>query len=126
GAREGWQQGILFAVFGAGALAGSILTPWMAARFGNGRLFVGGLVGFGSVFTAFSASSYGLLAGVLLFTSFVGFQFFAISYTTIRQRYTPEHLLGRVATASRALAWSTLPVGALGGAYLSEAVGFGP
>ena len=126
GAREGWQQGILFAVFGAGALAGSILTPWMAARFGNGRLFVGGLVIFGSIFTAFSASSYGLLAGVLLFAAFVGFQFFAISYTTIRQRYTPEHLLGRVATASRALAWSTLPVGALGGAYLSEVVGYGP
>jgi MFS family permease len=126
GAREGWQQGVLFAVFGAGALAGSMLTPRMAARFGNGRLFVGGLIVFGSVFAAFSASEYGVLAGVLLFASFVGFQLFAISYTTIRQRYTPEHLLGRVATASRALAWSTLPLGALGGAYLSEVVGYGP
>jgi predicted MFS family arabinose efflux permease len=126
GAGAEWQQGVLFALMGGGALLGSLLAPIMISRLGNGRTLALGVVVFGTLFTAFTQSSYGIAAFVSIALSFVGFQMVAVAYVTMRQLLTPDHLLGRVATVSRAIAWSTLPVGALVGASLSDTYGFMP
>ncbi|WP_136517418.1 MULTISPECIES: MFS transporter [Cellulomonas] len=42
---------------------------------------------------------------------------------TLRQRLTPDHLLGRLNSAYRLLAWGTMPVGALLGGLVGEHVG---
>ena len=41
-----------------------------------------------------------------------------IPLVTIRQHYAAESMLGRVISASRAIGWATLPVGALIGGWL--------
>jgi hypothetical protein len=41
-----------------------------------------------------------------------------IPLATIRQHYAAESMLGRVITASRAIGWATLPIGALIGGWL--------
>ncbi len=46
-----------------------------------------------------------------------------VSMTTMRQLYTPDHLLGRVTATARAIAWGTLPFGALFGTALADRVG---
>ena len=125
GATEDWQKGLLFTAMGAGALLGAVVAPRLIGRFGNGRVLVSGVIGFGILFGFFVTSTYGVAAFALMFLAFLVFQQIGIPYSTIRQKYTPDHLLGRVATVSRAIAWSTLPVGALIGAGLSDATDFG-
>lgn len=125
GASKEWQQGFLFATFGAGALLGSVAAPRVIRRLGNGKAMTLGFGVFGLLYLLFVNGRWGAGLVLSLFFAFMGFQFIAIAYTTIRQAYTPSHLLGRVATASRALAWSTLPVGALGGAILADQSDFG-
>jgi hypothetical protein len=46
-----------------------------------------------------------------------------VSMTTMRQLYTPDHLLGRVTATARAIAWGTLPIGALFGTALADRIG---
>ncbi len=125
GATEEWQQGLLFTFMGAGALMGSITAPRTIGRLGNGKTLVLGTLAFGTLFSVFTSTSYGLTAFATIFFAFVGFQLVAVPYATIRQKYTPDHLLGRVATVSRAIAWTTLPVGALIGAAASDLTDFG-
>lgn len=125
GAAAEWQQGLLFTAMGVGALAGSILAPRVVRGVGMGRSMILGMFGFGSLFVLFVNGTYGPIAFGLLMVAFTTFQMLSVAYATLRQRYTPEHLLGRVTTASRAVAWTTLPVGALIGATLSDAFDFG-
>lgn len=125
GAVEEWQQGLLFTFMGLGALAGSVAAPRTIRRLGNGRTMVVGTMAFGTLFSFFSTSRYGFVAFATIFLAFIGFQLVAVPYATIRQAYTPDHLLGRVATVSRAIAWTTLPVGALIGAAASDLTDFG-
>lgn len=124
GAREDWQQGLLFTFMGTGALFGSLLVPRAIARAGNGRVMVLGTLGLGAMFGLFVNSTYGPIAFALVFAAFTSVQLVNVSYTTLRQQYTPDELLGRVATATRAIAWTTLPVGALLGAAASDATDF--
>jgi MFS family permease len=124
GAKEEWQQGLLFTFMGAGALVGSMLAPRVIGKVGNGRTLVVGTIVFGLLFAVFTRTQYGVWAFLTLAAGFIGFQLVAVPYVTIRQKYTPDHLLGRVATVSRAIAWTTLPVGALIGAALSDLTDF--
>lgn len=124
GATEEWQQGLLFMFMGGGALLGSVFAPRTISRLGNGRTLVLGTLGFGTLLSFFTTSTYGVGAFSTIFLAFVGFQLVAVPYVTIRQLYTPNHLLGRVATVSRAIAWTTLPVGALAGAMVSDLTDF--
>jgi predicted MFS family arabinose efflux permease len=125
GAGDEWQKGLLFAFMGAGALMGSVAAPRMIARLGNGRTMVVGTLGFGGLFSFFVNSSYGVGAFVLLLAAFSAVPLLAVAYATLRQQLTPDALLGRVAIASRAVAWTTLPVGALLGAAVSDLTDFG-
>lgn len=124
GAVQGWQQGLLFTFMGAGALVGSLFAPRAIGRAGNGRVMVLGTIAFGTLFSLFVNSTYGIAGFALLFVAFSAFQLVSVAFTTLRQKYTPDDLLGRVATASRAIAWTTLPVGAVLGATLSDVTDF--
>jgi hypothetical protein len=56
----------------------------------------------------------------------VGITWVNVSLTTMRQRLTPQELLGRVIAASRTLAWLGLPVGAAIGGLIAGQVGVVP
>ncbi len=125
GAIEEWEQGALFGFMGAGALLGSVAAPRVIARLGNGRAMVIGTLGFGCLFGLFVNSSFGAGGFGLLLAAFSAVPLLSVAYATLRQQLTPDPLLGRVATASRAVAWSTLPIGALLGAAVSDITDFG-
>src|SRR5690606_21193518 len=63
-----------------------------------------------------------IMALVFAFSMFVGIGLVNVPIATIRQVYTPRAMLGRVITASRALSWGTLPIGALLGGLLADRV----
>lgn len=123
GATETWQQGMLFGVLGAGAVLGAVLAPAVIRRLGLGRTLITGLLIFGVTYTIFANLPFGVVGSVVVFVAFIGFQFANIPFVTIRQTFTPSLLLGRVITASRAIGWLTLPVGALTGAAIAEGTG---
>jgi MFS family permease len=125
GATAGWQLGSLFALMGVGALIGSILLPRVSARLGDGRVITLGVLGIGLFYSSFTAIRFGTVGAVLLALTFASLQMAAIAFVVLRQRRTPEHLMGRVATATRSIAWTPLPIGAVAGAALSEALDFG-
>jgi Na+/melibiose symporter-like transporter len=123
GATEEWQQGIVFAVLGAGAVVGAALAPGLTRIIGLGRTMIAGLLVFGAGYTIFVNSPFGIPGLIYLFIGFMGIQFVNVSVATIRQTYTPNVLLGRVMTASRAIGWTTLPLGALVGTAIADATG---
>ncbi|HEV3504075.1 MAG TPA: hypothetical protein VG637_02200, partial [Actinomycetes bacterium] len=45
---------------------------------------------------------------------------------SLRQRITPDRLLGRMNAAYRLVGWGTMPVGAALGGFLAEALGLRP
>lgn len=123
GASEGWQQGVLFAMFGLGGVAGSVVAPAFTRFLGLGRTMIVGFVVFGLAYTVFVHTPFGPAGLLYLFLALAGLQFVNVPAATIRQVYTPPAVLGRVMAASRALAWSSLPVGALAGTWLVDAIG---
>lgn len=109
----------LHALIGAGGVA---LAPRIAARFPLGHVYVAGLamLGGGYVMVAVVSSFWSFIpAGIAL----AGVTWVNVALATMRQRLTPQELLGRVIAASRTLAWAGLPLGAAIGGILADIVG---
>ncbi|WP_370962935.1 MFS transporter [Amycolatopsis sp. cg9] len=115
--------GLLTAMTAAGGLAGSLLAEAVERRLGRVRaLWVSWLAG-------------GLTVGVLAVTAnpyAVGAAFFAggagilvsnVVMVSLRQRITPDRLLGRLTSSHRLVAWGTKSLGALAGGALAQASG---
>ncbi len=115
--------GVLMTTFAAGSLVGSFATPWLERTVGRVRLLFLSVVA-----TSVGYAIPGLTTNVVVIgLAFVGSGLFVVAWNVItvslRQRIIPDHLLGRVNSAYRLLAWGTQPVGALLGGLLGEALG---
>ena len=112
------QIGILLFAMGVGGVFGALIAPHISRSLGLGRtLIVGmGIAGVGLFLVMFT--NYGPLAIALQAFWMVGVSVINIPLATIRQHYAAESMLGRVITASRAIGWATLPIGALVGGWL--------
>jgi MFS family permease len=115
------QIGMMLAVFGLGGLAGAAMAPRITRVLGLGRTMVVGLAAFGLALWVVVRSTYGPAVLVVLFVATFGLSLVNVPLATIRQLYAPAAMMGRVISASRTLAWSTLPLGALVGATLADA-----
>ncbi|MDX1449428.1 MAG: hypothetical protein R3246_10260, partial [Acidimicrobiia bacterium] len=74
-------------------------------------------------FIVFVNTPFSVLGSVYLFIAFLMLMLINVPIATIRQVYTPTILRGRVIAASRAIGWTTLPLGALLGTVVAEATG---
>jgi len=112
GVREG-AYGLFLATGALGFLLGSVAADGIVRRFGGARTLLAAAVmsGFGYLIMA-SARSW-LLAGPSF--ALVGLAVGAGSVVAIslRQRLTPEDLMGRVGGAWRGIVWGAAPIGAL-------------
>lgn len=119
---------LVFAAWGAGALAGSVLAPVLGRRFSEGRTIVGATAVFsvglfayppvsGPVWfetTVIAAASVVLGCAVFVFD---------VHSAAMRQAITPDRLQGRAASAMSFLSQGVKPLGALAGGGLGEALG---
>jgi predicted MFS family arabinose efflux permease len=115
--------GILLAALGVGGLLGALLAPMLVARIGSGNT-LRVAVGVQTLAVAvLGTTSSAYLAGVLMAV----FGFLTTSWNVVavslRQGLTPDAMRGRVAGASRLLAWGTQPIGALAGGAVAAALG---
>ena len=122
------QIGVAAAAGGAGSLAGAATASQVAAR-----LTLGGAVVFGGFLQAVALVATPVAAyvdfplpwlmGVSAATG-VGYSVLSINQISLRQRITPNHLLGRVTSARRFLIFCMAPFGAAAGGWLGTHAGY--
>ncbi|KQS63655.1 MFS transporter [Modestobacter sp. Leaf380] len=117
------EYGLLFAVGAVGAATGSAVAPGLEDRFGPRRVLLGTLVGNVAVSTTIGLTSSALVVAAALLVAgslAVIWNVVTISY---RQRTVPGHMLGRVNSIYRLLAWGPLSIGSLiGGGLVTVAI----
>ena len=114
---------------GAGILAGSVLVKPLSKRYGTGRAILVGLcvsaLGF-ALMPAIPASLLGstlataMAYGGVVFLLDCGATLFFVPYIALRQRVTPDAVLGRMVATMRSLTVASAPVGALAAGALAE------
>ncbi|MEO7060827.1 MAG: MFS transporter [Lapillicoccus sp.] len=120
---SGWRFGLLYSVWGLGGIAAAALSPRLLRRLGAARLTLvampfSALAGVGAV-----AVTSWVAAAAMLVVWGVAYQLVIINAVTYRQTVTPEHLLSRVNTTARMLAWGLgWSVGALAAGALAQVV----
>ncbi len=104
----------MFLAAGAfGNLIGGLIAEGQAKRFGSARVMIGFAVISGTGYLLMAAAHSWVLAGPAY--ALVGVAVITISVIAIslRQRFTPNHLMGRVGGAWRGIIWGAAPVGAI-------------
>ncbi len=114
----GWILGAL----GAGGVVGALTASTMIRKVGLGRVAVIGLVLFGAGLSIMARQRAVPTIAATAFIGFIGVPWLNVSIVTIRQKVSPDAILGRVTAASRAVAWGSLPLGAVTAGYLADNV----
>lgn len=117
--------GVFFAVFSAIAAIGGILAGRIIRLVGMGRSVVlgGAIFGLGAMGAGVAS---GWWAVIPFGVATGGVAINQAAFVTLRQRITPEPVMGRVIAASRTIAWIGIPIGASLGGVLGDAIGLRP
>jgi len=123
---SGTGYGILTATIGVGSLLGTWLAVPAERRLSRVRTLVLSVVltGAGLVVPALTANA--VLIGVSFVVSGVAMVLWNVVTVSLRQRITPDRLLGRMNAAYRLVGWGTMPIGAALGGFLAEVLGLRP
>ncbi|MFD7244521.1 MFS transporter [Streptomyces massasporeus] len=123
------EVGISLAIGGVGALAGSIVGPFVARRFGAAKAlwaaaFIGPPLG---LLVPFSQAGLGMvLFAVGLFGREACIAMYSLMARSVRQMASPPHLLARVTATIKFVSWGVLPIGAIAGGTLGQTLGVRP
>ncbi len=112
--------GVIFGVQGLGAVIGAMAAPRLLGRYPAGRLLACGMGG-SAVTTLLPA----LVPHWWMVTACCGMDgivmsIVAVSWFTERQRLAAPQAIGRIVAVSRAIAYGTIPLGALAGGWLAS------
>jgi len=123
--------GVILAAGGPGALLGALLAGRLARWCGLGATIIGAIIvsGLAGLLVPLVAGPTPLVAGVLMVSSFLNGlanPVYNINQVSLRQAITPDRLQGRMNASMRFLVWGTIPVGALLGGVLGDALGLRP
>ncbi|GEN54962.1 MFS transporter [Halobacillus faecis] len=112
--------GWLLSIGGVGAIGGAVLSPILRRRVTYRTLLFGcGALGGLSIFLFSFYQSFMALALLNAFGTICA-SISSPCIVTLRQKLTPEHLLGRVQATSRFMTWALMPVAALVAGIISE------
>jgi MFS family permease len=120
------QLGLTYGLGASGAVVAALIAPWVTARMGMGRtLIIGAFLGSLEVLPVVFATPRSAL--LLLFLSSLlgnfGWVLYNVNAVSLRQAVTPMALQGRVNATFSFLVSGMLPLGALAGGALGEALG---
>lgn len=112
--------GFVLAGFGVGSLLGSLIAPAIQRRFGGRTIVVGS-----SVFSALTVAllipaDTALLVAMAFGALAITGPAFNVMVGKYRYGLTPDELQGRVMSASRVVAWGSIPLGAVAGGLALE------
>ncbi|GAA0905670.1 MFS transporter [Virgisporangium aurantiacum] len=115
--------GILLATFAAGSLAGSFVAERVQRALGRAGSLSLSIVTRALPFGVLALTANPYLAGASFFLGGATNIVWNIITVSLRQRITPDHLLGRVNSGYRLVAWGSLPLGAAAGGLLADLFG---
>jgi MFS family permease len=115
--------GLLFATIAAGSLVGALLADPIIRRLGRSRsMFLGILGGVATVGIA-AVTTIPLVIAAAFLVGGITNALWNVVAVSLRQRITPDHILGRINSSYRLVAWGTRPLGAAAGGLLAELLG---
>ena len=118
--------GLVFALGGTGGLLGALSSSRFAARIGVGPSIILGAFVSGVAFLPLTFVQGDLAIveiSALMFVLVFGMLVYNVNQVSYRQALVPLRLQGRLNATMRTIVWGTLPLGALFGGFLGDAVG---
>lgn len=115
--------GIFLTTIAAGVVLGSLVAGRIERRLGRARTLGVSVVAMAAVVGAPALITDPFALGAVYFGGGILLAAWNVITISLRQRITPDRLLGRVNSGYRLLAWGTLPIGAAAGGLLAEVVG---
>jgi MFS family permease len=117
------EVGLMLAFLGAGAIAGSVVAPWVQRRVHAKVVIIGSfwVWAAGAVVSVFVESPYGL--GAIWAVGGICGPIFNVTFASYRYALVPDRLLARVGSAGLVVAWGAIPLGALAAGFLVDAIG---
>jgi MFS family permease len=109
--------GVVFSMLGAGAIVGALVAPRVQRRFSPQIVVLGSLWVWPVQTAALFLIPSPLAIGVVTAAGFVTGPIFNVVVGAYRYALVPEHLYGRVASATLLFAWGSIPLGALFAGY---------
>src|SRR5829696_3288985 len=115
--------GVLTATLGIGSLLGSWQAVRVERRLGRVRTLILSIV-LNAIFLIVPVvTALSVPIGASLLASGAGIVFWNVITVSLRQRITPDRLLGRMNASYRLVGWGTMPLGAALGGVLAEVLG---
>jgi MFS family permease len=118
--------GIVTATIGVGSLIGTWLAVPAGRRLGPFRTLVLSVVLCGASLVVPIVTADPVLVGGSMAVCGVAIVLWNVITVSLRQRITPDRLLGRMNASYRLVGWGTVPLGAALGGALAEALGLRP
>ncbi|PSL58481.1 putative MFS family arabinose efflux permease [Saccharothrix carnea] len=115
--------GLLLTTPAVGSLVGSLAAERVIAKLGRSRSLVVGFVAGTLLVAAPAVTTDPYVVAAAFAVAGGGIAVLNVVAVTLRQRVTPDRLLGRVNSAYRLVAWGTMPLGAALGGVLAQAFG---
>lgn len=112
--------GFVTAGIGVGALAGSLVAPWLVERFGRGPIMVWAIVlgGVGTLLTGLAPNAWTSVAAFALGAGAVSV--WNVPWGALRQQIVPGEIFGRVLGVIRTLTWGLFPIATLVGGWIGR------
>lgn len=120
------QVGILFTTTAIGSLLGSFLAEHIERAIGRALSLVLAIIGGAVLLITPAFTTNPFIIGGAFFIGGLGVVLWNVVAVSLRQRITPDRLLGRVNSGYRLLAWGTMPLGAAIGGVLGQFLGLPP
>ena len=115
--------GLLLTTSALGAFVGSFISERVEARLGRSRSLTLTILGVAVFVGAPALTNSPYVLGPILFVGGILIVLWNVITVSLRQRITPNGLLGRVNSTYRLLAWGTMPLGAAAGGLLAQWLG---
>lgn len=120
------EVGLMLGMYGAGGLAGALLSARLHAAIPGRALMIGVTWLWAGLCACFVLAPSALWIGaVAAAVSFVG-PAYNVVVAAATYRITPEHMLGRVRSTAKLVAWGTIPLAGLLGGILADHLGAAP
>ena len=115
--------GYLLAVAAVGGVAGSAVAPWLSRLIGQRDVLLVVLALQAATQAAIFLTASTVAVAVALAFAALGIVMWNVVTISWRQALVPDHLMGRVNSVYRFVAWGTIPVGAMAGGFVAAAIG---
>ncbi|GIG86820.1 MFS transporter [Plantactinospora endophytica] len=115
--------GVLLTSVAAGSVLGSFVAERVSRRLGRARTLGLTVVGHVLMYGVPAVTTSPVLVGAAFLVGATGGTIWNVITVSLRQRITPDRLLGRANSVNRLVAWGTLPLGAAAGGLLAQFLG---